>query len=71
MLTLVNSDLPWTWGDVALQLAGLSADDMIAVNNMRCLCGPDTKKSSGGGFTLKFDVHKVNTLGSFSTSIYM
>ncbi|CAL4969519.1 unnamed protein product [Urochloa decumbens] len=41
-----------------MQLAGLSADDMIAVNNMRCLCGPDTKKSSGGGFTLKFDVHK-------------
>ncbi|WVZ76125.1 hypothetical protein U9M48_024124 [Paspalum notatum var. saurae] len=39
------------------ELAGLSADDMVAVNNMRCLCGPDTKKSSGG-FTLKFDVHK-------------
>ncbi|KAG2658211.1 hypothetical protein PVAP13_1KG159500 [Panicum virgatum] len=39
-------------------LAGLSDDDMIAVNNMRCLCGPDTKKSTGGGFTLKFDVHK-------------
>ncbi|XP_048538044.1 SNARE-interacting protein KEULE-like [Triticum urartu] len=38
-------------------LAGLSADDMIAVNNMRCLC-TDTKKSSGGGFTLKFDVQK-------------
>jgi syntaxin-binding protein 1 len=31
---------------------------MIAVSNMRCLCGPDTKKSSGGGFTFKFDVHK-------------
>jgi len=42
-----------------MQLAGLSDDDMIAVNNMRCLCGPDTKKSTGGGFTLKFDVHKV------------
>ncbi|KAL6640269.1 hypothetical protein ACP70R_022118 [Stipagrostis hirtigluma subsp. patula] len=45
-------------GSKLMQLAGLSADDMIAVNNMRCLCGPDTKKSSGGGFTLKFDVNK-------------
>ncbi|OEL23469.1 putative protein transport Sec1a, partial [Dichanthelium oligosanthes] len=45
-------------GAKLMQLAGLSADDMIAVNNMRCLCGPDIKKSSGGGFTLKFDVHK-------------
>lgn len=53
---------------VRWQLAGLSADDMIAVNNMRCLCA-DTKKSSGGGFTLKFDVHKVKVLGSISTCI--
>ncbi|EEC73104.1 hypothetical protein OsI_07088 [Oryza sativa Indica Group] len=45
-------------GEKLMQLAGLSTDDMIAVSNMRCLCGPDTKKSSGGGFTLKFDVHK-------------
>ncbi|OQU84879.1 hypothetical protein SORBI_3004G136300 [Sorghum bicolor] len=45
-------------GAKLMQLAGLSADDMIAVNNMRCLCGPDTKKSSVGGFALKFDVHK-------------
>ncbi|XP_047081580.1 probable protein transport Sec1a [Lolium rigidum] len=44
-------------GTKLMQLAGLSADDMIAVNNMRCLCA-DTKKASGGGFTLKFDVHK-------------
>lgn len=44
-------------GTKMMQLAGLSADDMIAVNNMRCLCA-DTKKSSGGGFTLKFDVQK-------------
>jgi hypothetical protein len=42
---------------------------MIAVNNMRCLCGPDTKKSSVGGFTLKFDVHKVNIVGYFLASI--
>ncbi|XP_072151511.1 probable protein transport Sec1a isoform X5 [Setaria viridis] len=41
-----------------LQLAGLSADDIIAVNNMHCLHGPDTKKSSVGSFTLKFDLHK-------------
>ncbi|KAL6653027.1 hypothetical protein ACP70R_011952 [Stipagrostis hirtigluma subsp. patula] len=45
-------------GAKLMQLAGLSADDMIAVNNMRCLCGPDTKKPSAGGFTLKFDLHK-------------
>lgn len=45
-------------GEKLMQLAGLSTDDMIAVSNMRCLCGPDTKKSSGGGFTFKFDVHK-------------
>ncbi|KAK1616952.1 hypothetical protein QYE76_022469 [Lolium multiflorum] len=44
-------------GTKLMQLAGLSADDMIAVNNMRCLSA-DTKKASGGGFTLKFDVHK-------------
>lgn len=41
-----------------MQLAGLSADDMIAVNNMHCLCAHDTKKSSTGGFTMKFDLHK-------------
>ncbi|CAM0945672.1 unnamed protein product [Alopecurus aequalis] len=44
-------------GTKLMQLAGLSADDMIAVNNMCCLCA-DTKRPSGGGFTLKFDVHK-------------
>uniref|UniRef100_A0ACD5Z448 Uncharacterized protein n=3 Tax=Avena sativa TaxID=4498 RepID=A0ACD5Z448_AVESA len=44
-------------GTKLMQLAGLSADDMNAVNNMRYLCA-DTKKPSGGGFTLKFDVHK-------------
>ncbi|KAK3145179.1 hypothetical protein QOZ80_4AG0324720 [Eleusine coracana subsp. coracana] len=46
-------------GSKLMQLAGLSADDMIAVNNMRCLCGADMKKSSSvGGFSLKFDLHK-------------
>ncbi|KAG8058845.1 hypothetical protein GUJ93_ZPchr0002g24050 [Zizania palustris] len=45
-------------GAKLMQLAGLSTDDMIAVNNMRCLCGPDTRKPSGGGFKLNFDVHK-------------
>ncbi|PWZ37545.1 hypothetical protein Zm00014a_040727 [Zea mays] len=39
-------------------LAGLSADDMIVVNNMRCLRGADSKKSSVGAFTLKFDLQK-------------
>ncbi|CAD6264107.1 unnamed protein product [Miscanthus lutarioriparius] len=45
-------------GAKLMQLAGLSADDMIVVNNMRCLRGPDTKKSSVGAFTLKFDLQK-------------
>nr|TKW03273.1 hypothetical protein SEVIR_7G013800v2 [Setaria viridis] len=45
-------------GAKLMQLAGLSADDIIAVNNMHCLHGPDTKKSSVGSFTLKFDLHK-------------
>ncbi|EEE60622.1 probable protein transport Sec1a [Oryza sativa Japonica Group] len=45
-------------GAKLMQLAGLSADDMIAVSNMRCLCGHDSKKSSAGGFTLKFDLRK-------------
>uniref|UniRef100_A0ACD5YQ16 Uncharacterized protein n=1 Tax=Avena sativa TaxID=4498 RepID=A0ACD5YQ16_AVESA len=44
-------------GTKLMQLAGLSADDMNAVNNMRYLCA-DIKKPPGGGFTLKFDVHK-------------
>ncbi|RWW29721.1 hypothetical protein GW17_00005759 [Ensete ventricosum] len=41
------------------QLAQLSSDDMIAVNNMRYLGGSDTKKASGSGFSLKFDISKV------------
>jgi syntaxin-binding protein 1 len=32
---------------------------MIVVNNMRCLRGADSKKSSVGAFTLKFDLQKV------------
>ncbi|KAK1285793.1 SNARE-interacting protein KEULE [Acorus calamus] len=39
-----------------MQLARISPDDMNAVNNMRYLGGPDTKKASSGGFSLKFDV---------------
>ncbi|KAJ6804361.1 SNARE-interacting protein KEULE [Iris pallida] len=41
-----------------MQLARLSAEDVIAVNNMKYLGGLDTKKTSGGVFSLKFDVHK-------------
>lgn len=42
------------------QLARLSADDMNAVTNMKLLAGgADTKKSSTGAFSLKFDIHKV------------
>lgn len=51
-------------GAKLIQLARLSADDIIAVNNMRLLGGGiDTKKSSGGGFSLKFDVHKKKHAG--------
>lgn len=46
---------------LVLQLARLSADDMNAVNNMRYLGGSGTKKTSRGVFSLKFDVHRVNT----------
>ncbi|KAJ0978041.1 hypothetical protein J5N97_013515 [Dioscorea zingiberensis] len=45
-------------GEKLMQLARLSPDDMRAVNNMRHLGGSDIKKTSGGGFSLKFDVHK-------------
>lgn len=49
-------------GDKAMklmQLAKLSPDDMNAVHNMRLLEGSaDSKKSSTGTFSLKFDVNK-------------
>ncbi|KAF8413042.1 hypothetical protein HHK36_001016 [Tetracentron sinense] len=42
-----------------MQLARISSDDMNAVNNMRLLEGSsNTKKTSTGGFSLKFDVQK-------------
>ncbi|KAF5729904.1 Sec1/munc18-like (SM) proteins superfamily isoform 2 [Tripterygium wilfordii] len=42
-----------------MKLAKLPPDDMNAVNNMRLLGpAPDTKKSSTGAFSLKFDIHK-------------
>ncbi|KAK4743879.1 hypothetical protein SAY87_010191 [Trapa incisa] len=42
-----------------MKLARLPADDMNAVNNMKLLAGgADTKKSSTGAFSLKFDMHK-------------
>ncbi|KAF5954417.1 hypothetical protein HYC85_007273 [Camellia sinensis] len=42
-----------------MELARLPSEDMNAVNNMRLLEGSsDTKKSSTGAFSLKFDVHK-------------
>ena len=44
------------------QVVRLPQDDMNAVNNMRLLAGAsETKKSSTGAFSLKFDIHKVNT----------
>lgn len=42
-----------------LQLAKLSEEDMIVVNNMRLLAGSSaTKKNTSGGFSLKFDNQK-------------
>ncbi|KAJ9147784.1 hypothetical protein P3X46_029905 [Hevea brasiliensis] len=42
-----------------MKLAKLPQDDMNAVNNMRFLRGsPESKKSSTGAFSLKFDIHK-------------
>ncbi|XP_022719592.1 SNARE-interacting protein KEULE-like isoform X3 [Durio zibethinus] len=42
-----------------MKLAKLPPEDMNAVNNMRLLAPPsDTKKSSTGAFSLKFDMHK-------------
>ncbi|KAF7151996.1 hypothetical protein RHSIM_Rhsim01G0148400 [Rhododendron simsii] len=48
-------------GDKALklmQLAKLSSEDMKAVQNMRTLEGENARKTSTGGFSLKFDAHK-------------
>ncbi|PON58678.1 Sec1-like protein [Trema orientale] len=42
-----------------MQLAKLSREDMKVVNNMRLL-GGSTKKTSAGGFSLKFDGQKKN-----------
>ncbi|XP_020244229.1 SNARE-interacting protein KEULE-like isoform X2 [Asparagus officinalis] len=41
-----------------MQLAKLSPDDMNTVSNMKYLGGLDSKKASGGGFSLKFDGQK-------------
>lgn len=49
------------------QLAGISADDMIAVNNMRCLMAAQDIKKSSSGFKLTFDMHKVLLLDLKST----
>ncbi|VFQ73886.1 unnamed protein product [Cuscuta campestris] len=41
-----------------MQLAKLSAEDMKAVKNMKMLEASDTRKTSNGGFSLKFDSQK-------------
>ncbi|WCJ26050.1 Syntaxin-binding protein 1 [Euphorbia peplus] len=41
-----------------MKLARLPEDDMNAVRNMRLLGSPESKKSSAGTFSLKFDMHK-------------
>lgn len=49
----------------AFQVAKLTDDDAIAVNNLRMLGGePDSKKTSTSAFALKFDMHKVATIYS-------
>lgn len=47
------------------QVAKLTNDDAIAINNLRVLGGePDAKKTSTSGFALKFDMHKVEVVHS-------
>ncbi|XP_065858033.1 SNARE-interacting protein KEULE isoform X2 [Euphorbia lathyris] len=41
-----------------MKLARLPEDDMNAVRNMRLLGSPESKKTSTGTFSLKFDMHK-------------
>ncbi|CAL5442207.1 unnamed protein product [Camellia sinensis] len=59
-----ETGLGWVWKGFTRQVQGwalarLSPEDMNAVNNMRLLeASSDTKKSSIGAFSLKFDVHK-------------
>lgn len=45
------------------QVAKLTNEDTIAVNNLRMLGGePDAKKTLTGAFALKFDMHKVEII---------
>lgn len=54
--------------DLFHQLAKLSPEDMKVVNNMRMLEGSSaSKKAAGGGFSLKFDAHKVNKCSDSNT----
>ncbi|CAI9104644.1 OLC1v1003358C1 [Oldenlandia corymbosa var. corymbosa] len=41
-----------------MQLAKISVEDMKAVKNMRMLEGSDNRKTSAGGFSLKFDTKR-------------
>ncbi|PKA47665.1 Protein transport Sec1a [Apostasia shenzhenica] len=41
-----------------MQLAKMSTEDMNTVTNLKFLGGLDTKKTSGGSFSLKFDAQK-------------
>lgn len=50
-----------------LQVAKLTDEDAIAINNLRMLGGePDTKKTSTSSFALKFDMHKVKSTKYYS-----
>lgn len=49
------------------QVAKLTDEDTIAINNLRMLGGePDTKKTSTSSFALKFDMHKVKVIFSLN-----
>ncbi|CAN6466572.1 unnamed protein product [Victoria cruziana] len=55
-------------GTKLMQLALLSTDDMKAVTNMRLLGLPESKKTSGGGFSLKFDINKKHAFRKEKTN---
>jgi hypothetical protein len=53
------------------QVAKLTDDDAIAINNLRVLGGePDAKKTSTSGFALKFDMHKVDVIYSLILKLF-
>jgi len=53
------------------QVAKLTDDDAIAINNLRMLEGePETKKTLMSSFPLNFDMHKVKVIYSLNCMIF-